>query len=514
MLYSWSRHFIRHKDITISRGYFKGKVPSLQDIRNVVPDLSFDSIKQNINKLEPPSFLPNWYSDYQKNFMGEWDNIVRKVTWSQSDFEDDNIVKHDPMLVMAKAMVEFGSLASKTRTSSHLIPITVGLYMLMNSQVKEIPDDLILQEICDANELFWFYQHAHIAKAPYARTRRSYLIEKTFITPECIISSRKSETCRPGYILARNDHTKEIILAFCGTQSTADFLLDITASNVKFMSGYTHRGALIAAKWCLDHLDDKIDKQFENYPDYTLKLVGHSLGGAIAVLFTCMLQDRHPIRTITFGAPPVCSESLIEHIHQPITNLVLENDIVPQLSLENFCRLEKKLISSDWKGDLKKQMDTVSKHPLGNILSSVVNKLVINDDDKKIKAIESSFKKYDGNKDKEVLNLIANEVNEHQEEVKDIINNEISCILDKEPIMYHPGTLIQIYSKNVQNYSYVNNQFALRELDTKKFPLKDLSLSDKMLSDHAMKNYIKALWASIKHSKGLENIIPPKHNPK
>ena len=52
--------------------------------------------------------------------------------------------------------------------------------------------------------------------------------------------------------------------------------------------GYSHFGMLAAARWVLSQTHLQLRKALQENPGYHLKVIGHSLGGGTAALFTMM----------------------------------------------------------------------------------------------------------------------------------------------------------------------------------------------------------------------------------
>ena len=55
-------------------------------------------------------------------------------------------------------------------------------------------------------------------------------------------------------------------------------LTDACASCVPYAGGYAHWGMLKAATWMVDNKLEEVRKALDQYPGYSLLLVGHSLG--------------------------------------------------------------------------------------------------------------------------------------------------------------------------------------------------------------------------------------------
>ena len=140
-----------------------------------------------------------------------------------------------------------------------------------------------------------------------------------------------SDSC--GYItLAHSPSNPRIILAFRGTYSVANTVADLSTvpqeytpypddgdstttgdcANCTVHSGF-YRSWVNTRSEILSDLEAAI----ANYPNYTLTLVGHSLGGAVAGLASLDFIARgwHP-RVTTFGEPRLGNDALMRYIDQ------------------------------------------------------------------------------------------------------------------------------------------------------------------------------------------------------
>ncbi|KAL4783485.1 Alpha/Beta hydrolase protein [Aspergillus varians] len=139
-----------------------------------------------------------------------------------------------------------------------------------------------------------------------------------------------SDSC--GYIaLSHPPSPKRIIVAFRGTYSIANTIVDLSAfpqEYVPFPGGNDTDGGAPECTDCFVHLGfmnawqstrttvlDTITAARDQYPDYTLTLVGHSLGGAVAALAGTEMQLRgwNPVVT-TFGEPRVGNKAFVAYL--------------------------------------------------------------------------------------------------------------------------------------------------------------------------------------------------------
>ena len=99
-------------------------------------------------------------------------------------------------------------------------------------------------------------------------------------------------------------------------QSVNDALMDGVCEYGHWGKGYVHRGFAWASNWMMGNVLDDITSFVEKNEVHSIISVGHSLGGALATLFTLNLHDfiksvpvNHPLAGIrvachAFGAPP------------------------------------------------------------------------------------------------------------------------------------------------------------------------------------------------------------------
>lgn len=154
----------------------------------------------------------------------------------------------------------------------------------------------------------------------------NFRLERTFNTrdTQAILCSRamkeESSAERVGYI------------AFRGTEkSFADFRTDIKASfrteNLDGIETRLHSGYFKA----LEAVAEDLQQEIANGGFSQLFITGHSLGGALAILFTRIYQRDVNGACYTFGAPPVGGVEIQYMLKTPVYQIINEVDIVPRL---------------------------------------------------------------------------------------------------------------------------------------------------------------------------------------
>ncbi|CAG8852724.1 19786_t:CDS:2, partial [Gigaspora margarita] len=100
-------------------------------------------------------------------------------------------------------------------------------------------------------------------------------------------------------------------------------------------NGY-HSGMYTSASFILL---DLLKKTSIIKKEYSIKVIGHSLGAgmsAILVIQLKLLLQNHNIHAWNFATPPCCTLQSAQNYEKLITNFVNEENIVPRLSLENL----------------------------------------------------------------------------------------------------------------------------------------------------------------------------------
>lgn len=135
------------------------------------------------------------------------------------------------------------------------------------------------------------------------------------------------------------DNEKTIRLFFQGSRSKLDWKLNFTFpvkayKNQKHKLRY-HSGWIKAYKSANDTIMTDLIKEFSDHPDYSIEIIGHSLGGALAIYATEDFNFRtdKKVTLITFGAPKAvfgkktkkrlldCCNEIYQYTHK--------NDLVP-----------------------------------------------------------------------------------------------------------------------------------------------------------------------------------------
>jgi len=144
-----------------------------------------------------------------------------------------------------------------------------------------------------------------------------------------------------GYI-AVNPDFKSIIVAYRGTSDLGSVLTDAQAffkdypsvSGAKVHNGFL--GGYLASK---PLVTPYITEALQKYPDYDLHFIGHSLGGANALLAAVdvaetMKLPKGKIKVTTYGQPRVGNEKFVQYVDTlgfDFRRVVHSHDLVPHV---------------------------------------------------------------------------------------------------------------------------------------------------------------------------------------
>ena len=137
------------------------------------------------------------------------------------------------------------------------------------------------------------------------------------------------------YFLATSTVTHAQLISIAGTANLENVLLDAdeTKEFIPSLNISLHRGFARAAQLIYSDLKPHL------LPGYHIQIIGHSLGGAEALILGMVLKsDGTPADAIiTFGQPKV-SDAAGNAVFKdlPLTRVVNQNDIVPELPLAPY----------------------------------------------------------------------------------------------------------------------------------------------------------------------------------
>ncbi|CAM9160256.1 unnamed protein product, partial [Ectocarpus fasciculatus] len=191
---------------------------------------------------------------------------------------------------------------------------------------------------------------------------------------QTLISDPSSEPERPAYAVfvcngnptaesssghAHPQRKREAILAIRGTHTIQDVVTDLRAVPIVFPPNkdeidvgwhapvadveYACRGPARAALNILTEVGPTLVKLAQE--GHEIRIVGHSLGGAVSSLLALLLKDFIPsVKALAFSPPCFLSAGLAEKMEPLVHSCVLHDDIICRVSPESIRLLMKELI--------------------------------------------------------------------------------------------------------------------------------------------------------------------------
>ncbi|XP_030499949.2 uncharacterized protein LOC115715249 isoform X1 [Cannabis sativa] len=249
-----------------------------------------------------------------------------------------------------------------------LSDLTVGLYLLYLRQasINPIKDVKGIQISSDSTVHDLIY-HTELAKGAYKDNATSLARHSMLRESNVLKFVKNSSVMRPGYYIGVDTRKKLVILGIRGTHTVYDLITDIVSSSdseVTFEGYSTHFGTAEAARWFLNHEMETIKQCLAKYEGFRLRLVGHSLGGAIASLLAIMIRKKSlkdlgfspdNVTAIGYATPPCVSKELAENCSDFVSTVVMQDDIIPRLSIASLTRLRNEILDTDWTSVVEKE---------------------------------------------------------------------------------------------------------------------------------------------------------------
>lgn len=201
----------------------------------------------------------------------------------------------------------------------------------------------------------------------------------------------------PVYYVAVDQRKQALVIAIRGSLSISDGIADLDAKLINLdpygiPGGITHKGLFKYALRAIDDIEETgvVEEFLQQNPQYQLRIVGHSLGAAIAPILTLLWKNRYPhisTRCIAYAPPHLFNLQLAESdwMLEHVTSIVVAADIVPRLSLSALWRLKNQMIYTFQicqhskfqvvNGAINRQLDNVFLHEYNqDVYDEIVNK--------------------------------------------------------------------------------------------------------------------------------------------
>ncbi|XP_004235552.2 uncharacterized protein [Solanum lycopersicum] len=209
----------------------------------------------------------------------------------------------------------------------------------------------------------------HFSKKPFPL----FLEETGYSQESVLLQEPKAGILKPAFTILADHRSRSFLLVIRGTHSIKDTLTAATGAVVPFhhtvvhgggvsnlVLGYAHCGMVAAARWIARLATPCLLKALSIYPEYKLKIVGHSLGGGTAAILTYVLREQKELSTATCVAfaPAACMTwELAESGCEFITSVINGADLVPTFSAASVDDLRSEVTTSAWLNDLRNQIE-------------------------------------------------------------------------------------------------------------------------------------------------------------
>ncbi|KAI5188523.1 hypothetical protein NECID01_0136 [Nematocida sp. AWRm77] len=152
------------------------------------------------------------------------------------------------------------------------------------------------------------------------------------------------------HVLFIERSTCTLYITFKGTLNTREALIDLDYKYFKYKGSLFHNGIFQESLRFFNKYKEVISQRMEEHSLTKIKLVGQSLGGALATLVCmlfkeCPLLSRYTIGSVGYSSPPIISNPSVfrkwstADPDSAIVTLVYGNDIVPMLCLGKIFEL-------------------------------------------------------------------------------------------------------------------------------------------------------------------------------
>jgi len=165
------------------------------------------------------------------------------------------------------------------------------------------------------------------------------------------------------YCIVVDHRWKSVVLSIRGTLSLEDCVIDVLIDpsplddlgrehNFNGEGQYCHDGVLGCAKQIYKDLErhkileSLLLSQDALYPNYTLRITGHSLGAGTATLLGYFMRKTYPDLRVIAISPPggFITWRLATECKGFVTSFVLDSDLVPRLSVNGLERLRDEVL--------------------------------------------------------------------------------------------------------------------------------------------------------------------------
>ncbi|KAI6214827.1 Lipase-3 domain-containing protein [Aphelenchoides besseyi] len=167
------------------------------------------------------------------------------------------------------------------------------------------------------------------------------------------------------FVVLADHRTSSIVITIRGSSSLFDLVTDLSLNDDLFTvdveedpdlaqdnnldaegSVRVHRGMLNSARYVYTTLTKNhvLEDILVLNPNYSICVVGHSLGAGVASLLTLLLKQTYPTcRCYAFSPPTVISKHGISETEEHVLSVIVGDDIVPRMSYQSLMHLKNEI---------------------------------------------------------------------------------------------------------------------------------------------------------------------------
>lgn len=203
---------------------------------------------------------------------------------------------------------------------------------------------------------------------------RRAVLEMVGIDDRDLVSIRLEPPEVVQHIVFHDREADRVVVSFKGTTNSEETMQDINCEYTEFGDGFVHKGFRELAAQFIDSHAAEVEGVLRRLGMKRLLLVGHSLGGAIAILVKMMVGEMGLLKGVeveatVFSSPPVVSEGIAARFSSGITVINYGNDMIPRTSYGSVldlkflcCSIGERHGPLDFGGDVEREVDLVLSH--------------------------------------------------------------------------------------------------------------------------------------------------------
>lgn len=153
----------------------------------------------------------------------------------------------------------------------------------------------------------------------------------------------------PPVFILRDRVKQTIVVLIRGTQNLNDVIVDVYGNSMRWEEGAVHEGMGMIARWVATDniIVSTIEDALINNVNYSITVVGHSLGASIAALTAIYWKNHKTFRKFersykngqflqcfAFAPAPMLSRQIKEKGLGFVVSIVNEDDVVPRLNVQ------------------------------------------------------------------------------------------------------------------------------------------------------------------------------------